>query len=69
MCIQGGASITLVGASYCSTGKYYTVARGDSCSTIISKKYSGSSSKFISYNSGMVCSNSKLYVGLKLCIP
>ena len=70
VCIRGGPSITsLYGAAQCSTKKYYTVTRGDACSTIISKKYRGSTALFQSLNSGFVCQNSKLYVGLKLCSP
>lgn len=69
VCVQGGSSITLVGASLCSTGKYYTVQKGDSCSSIIVKKYSSKTAYFIKYNSGLICTNSRLYVGQKLCLP
>ena len=57
-----------IGAVKCKYGKY-AVVRGDSCSSVIVKKFQGSVSLMTQYNPGFVCTNSALYVGLSLCLP
>ncbi|GJP35803.1 hypothetical protein CLOM_g20329 [Closterium sp. NIES-68] len=47
--------------------KFYSVTRGDFCARIISLKFQGSARKMADLNSGYVCVNDRLYVGLSLC--
>ncbi|CAI5983311.1 unnamed protein product, partial [Closterium sp. NIES-64] len=58
----------VVGATSCPYGSY-TVARGDTCSTIIWKYFKNQSGLVAKYNGGWTCTSSSLYVGKVLCLP
>ncbi|GJP37843.1 hypothetical protein CLOM_g22249 [Closterium sp. NIES-68] len=45
----------------------YSVTRGDFCARIIALKFQNSARKMADLNSGYVCVNDRLYVGLTLC--
>ncbi|GJP37716.1 hypothetical protein CLOM_g22140 [Closterium sp. NIES-68] len=47
--------------------KAYTVVRGDTCARIISLYFQNSARKLSDLNDGYVCTNDRLYVGLRLC--
>ncbi|GJP52612.1 hypothetical protein CLOM_g11718 [Closterium sp. NIES-68] len=46
---------------------YYYVQRGDFCARIIALKFQNSARKMSDLNSGYVCNNDRLYVGMGLC--
>ncbi|CAI5510828.1 unnamed protein product [Closterium sp. Naga37s-1] len=50
-----------------SCRKAYTVVRGDTCARIISLYFQNSSRKLADLNNGYVCTNDRLYDGLRLC--
>eukprot|EP00475_Leptophrys_vorax_P018022 TRINITY_DN24637_c1_g2_i2.p1 TRINITY_DN24637_c1_g2~~TRINITY_DN24637_c1_g2_i2.p1 ORF type:complete len:361 (-),score=-8.22 TRINITY_DN24637_c1_g2_i2:106-1149(-) len=69
ICVRGGLSSELLGAARCVTKQFYSVVAGDTCSRIITNVYQGSARMLSQYNSGYVCTNTRLYNGMKLCKP
>jgi len=56
-------------ACACSTGNYYYVLSGDSCTRIISNYFPGGGAQFKKLNCNMACITTNLYVGQQLCRP
>jgi LysM domain len=56
-------------ATTCSTGNYYYVVAGDTCTRIIVNYYPGRMGQFKALNNNMACVTADLYVGQQLCRP
>ncbi|GJP51254.1 hypothetical protein CLOM_g10427, partial [Closterium sp. NIES-68] len=67
ICTRGGQSSVLLGASRCVTKQTYTVVTGDTCARILALYFKSSARLLAQYNSGYVCTNSRLYKGTVLC--
>ncbi|GJP48461.1 hypothetical protein CLOM_g7740 [Closterium sp. NIES-68] len=67
VCVRGGKSSVLLGASRCLTKSVYTVVTGDTCARILAMYFKSSARLLAQYNSGYVCTNSRLYKGVTLC--
>ncbi|CAI5527118.1 unnamed protein product [Closterium sp. Naga37s-1] len=69
VCVRGGKSSLLLGATRCVTNLQYTVVTGDTCARTIALYFKSSSQLLAQYNTGYVCTNSRLYKGMRLCKP